>query len=155
MALLRLPSTSSPAPASSPSPVSQPPLSPSPSGAEGLTAPASPVPVLAAVASNSPTPTPSGAELFVEAKRYLDAMDDAKALPLLQRAAEAGNAEAMRELGYLYKDGDGVTQDRAQARSWFKNASDAGDLQAKAALEIDELDDGQDRHRHATRRRTR
>jgi TPR repeat protein len=60
--------------------------------------------------------------------------DYAKALPFLQKAAEAGNAEAMNELGVLYYYGRGVAQDYAQAREWYKKAADAGNAAAKAAL---------------------
>jgi hypothetical protein len=71
------PSSPTPAPltaSNSPSPtllVSQASPSLTPSGAESLAAPASPVLVPTAALSNSPSPTPSGADWFAEAKRYL------------------------------------------------------------------------------------
>jgi TPR repeat protein len=70
----------------------------------------------------------SGADdWFVAAKHYLDVKDYAKALPLLQNAAEAGNAEAMNKLGVLYGKGHGVVQDYAQAREWYQKAAKAGE----------------------------
>jgi uncharacterized protein len=84
------------------------------------------------VSPASPSPSPSGAELFAEAKRYLEAKDYAQALPRLQRAAEAGNADAMTALGRLYKDGNGVAQDYDKAGEWFQKAAAAA---GKAAAE--------------------
>jgi TPR repeat protein len=84
--------------------------------------------------SNSPSPTLSGADWLVEAKRYLDARDYAQAFPLLQQAAEAGNAEAMNQLGELYRYGRGVSQDYGQARRWFQRAADAGNVWAMVNL---------------------
>jgi trehalose/maltose transport system substrate-binding protein len=75
----------------------------------------------------SRSPTLSGADWFAEAKSYLDVMDYAKALPLLTKAAEVGNADAMNRLGSLYEKGQGVAQDYAQARQWFQKAADKGD----------------------------
>ena len=74
----------------------------------------SPTPLVSQV---SPSPSPSGTEGFTEAKRYLDLGDYAKALPPLQKAADAGDAVAMNSLGYLYEKGLGVAQDYAQARN--------------------------------------
>jgi TPR repeat protein len=92
-------------------------------------------------ASNTPSPTPlvsqaspspslSAADWFAEAKRYLDVKAYVQALPPLQKAAAAGNAEAMNALGWLYENGRGVTQDYAQAREWFQKAAGAGNTEA-------------------------
>ena len=59
----------------------------------------------------------------------------AKALPLLQKAANAGNTEAMYNLGYLYELGQGVAQDFGKAYEWYQKAANAGDTDAKKALE--------------------
>ena len=74
------------------------------------------------------------AELYAEGKRYLDAKEYTKALPVLQEAAEAGNAEAMNQLGELYRYGRGVSQDYGQARRWFQRAADAGNVWAMVNL---------------------
>jgi hypothetical protein len=94
------------APSNSPSPmpqVSQPLPSPTASGVSGIVV----LGMTPSASQASPSPTPSGAEWSAEAKRYLDAKDYAKALPPLQKAVEAGNAEALNQLGELYYDGDG------------------------------------------------
>jgi TPR repeat protein len=71
-------------------------------------------------------PSPPGAEWFAKAKLELDARNYAQALRPLQKAAEAGNSDAMNNLGLLYQNGEGVAQDYAQARQWFQKAADAG-----------------------------
>lgn len=85
---------------------------------------------------NQPSPriTPSSPEGFAEAKRYLDAKDYATALPLLQKAADAGNPEAVDRLGGLYYYGHGVTQDYGQARQWYLKAAAAGNSDAMYQL---------------------
>jgi TPR repeat protein len=40
----------------------------------------------------------------------------------------------MYELGVLYENGWGVTQDYAQARRWYQKAAEAGHEYAKEAL---------------------
>ena len=42
--------------------------------------------------------------------------DYARAMALYRKAADGGNAEAMTSVGSLYSDGNGVTQDYAEAR---------------------------------------
>jgi TIR domain/Sel1 repeat len=91
----------------------------------------SPTPLVSQV---SPSPSPSGAEGLTEAKHYLDLGDYAKALPPLQKAADAGDAVAMNSLGVLYEKGRGVTQDYAQARQWFQKAAEAGNYNAMEHL---------------------
>ncbi|MGA8657757.1 MAG: hypothetical protein WB586_16550, partial [Chthoniobacterales bacterium] len=65
-----------------------------------------------------------------QANRYLDAKDYAKALPLLQKAADTGHAVAMNNLGWLYQNGWGVAQDYAKARECYQKAADAGNALA-------------------------
>jgi TPR repeat protein len=43
-----------------------------------------------------------------------------------QRGADHGDTNAMRNLGYLYREGQGVPQDYAKAREWYKKAADKG-----------------------------
>jgi hypothetical protein len=73
---------------------------------------------------------------FAEAKRYLDAKQYAKALPPLQRAADAGNTDAMNRLGWLYMNGWGAPQDYARAREWFQKAAEAGEVVAMYNLGV-------------------
>jgi TPR repeat protein len=58
----------------------------------------------------------------------------AQALAWYQKAAEAGNAEAMYRLVVAYRDGEGVAKDPAQARRWFQKAAEAGNGVAKYHL---------------------
>ena len=87
----------------------------------------SPTPLVSQV---SPSPSPSGAEGLTEAKHYIDLGDYAKARPPLQKAADAGDAVAMNNLGYLYEKGLGVARDYGQARQWYQKAADAGNYHA-------------------------
>jgi hypothetical protein len=82
----------------------------------------------------TPSSTPSAAESLAQAQRYLDAKDFAKALPILQKAADAGNPVAMFALGLLYENGQGVNKDYGKAREWYQKAADAGDTRAKGSL---------------------
>ena len=45
--------------------------------------------------------------------------DYAQAFPLYRKAADQGNAEAQLFVGLMYRDGQGVPQDYAQAIVWF------------------------------------
>ena len=48
------------------------------------------------------------------------------AMKKIQHAANSGDAVAEFELGILYKNGQGVPQDYAQAASWYRKAADQG-----------------------------
>jgi TPR repeat protein len=84
-----------------------------------------------------PSLTPSLAEWLAEANRYVDAKDYAKALPLLQQAADAGSAEALNSLGLLYMNGWGVVQDYAKAFNRFLRAAELGN--SYAMMEVGRL----------------
>jgi TPR repeat protein len=45
------------------------------------------------------------------------------------------SVSAMNNLGLLYQNGRGVTQDYAKAREWFEKAANKGDADARARLE--------------------
>src|SRR5271165_3588152 len=53
-----------------------------------------------------------------------NAKDYAKALLLVQKAADAGDPRAMNNLGSMYADGRGVAQDYGKAREWYQKAAD-------------------------------
>lgn len=59
----------------------------------------------------------------------------------LMKAANAGHVRAQAKLGELYEVGRGTDQDTNQAVRWYKKAADAGDAQAKRALEFLPFDD--------------
>jgi hypothetical protein len=65
-------------------------------------------------------------EPYAKAKGYLDAKEYTKALPLLKTAANAGNTEAMYQLGDLYRNASGVAPDYAEAVKWYRSAADNG-----------------------------
>jgi TPR repeat protein len=44
----------------------------------------------------------------------------------LRKAADKGHATAMYNIGVMYDNGYGVTQDNAKAEEWYKKAKDAG-----------------------------
>ena|ERR1700683_5355769 len=52
--------------------------------------------------------------------------DYVKAREFYQKGADAGNAQAMNNLGALYEEGQGVSQDYAMAREWYEKAANAG-----------------------------
>jgi hypothetical protein len=75
-------------------------------------------------------PNPSISATLAQAQGYRDAKDFAKALSLLRKAADLGDAEAMYKLGQLYDRGNGVNQDYAQARQWYQKAAKTGSAKA-------------------------
>jgi Fe2+ transport system protein B len=48
-----------------------------------------------------------------------------------QKSAEQGDANAQYELGLLYIDGEGVSQDHAKASEWIRKAAEQGHMAAK------------------------
>lgn len=63
--------------------------------------------------------------------------DNAAAIPLLRRAADAGYAPAQASLGWRYRYGSGVQRDLAEAMRLFRLAADQGD--AYAAFNVGEM----------------
>lgn len=60
--------------------------------------------------------------------------DHDQALHYLQRAAEAGDHEAMAHLGHMYSNGFGTGQDLTVARAWFQKAADHDSASAQYGL---------------------
>jgi uncharacterized protein len=60
----------------------------------------------------------------------LSMADKAEGTRWIQRAAEAGHAAAMRELGLRYRDGSGAPVDTEVSTHWLRSAAAAGDAQA-------------------------
>ncbi len=50
--------------------------------------------------------------------------------------AEAGITEAQYNLGVMYDNGQGVTQDYAAAAGWYRKAADQGDALAQSNLGV-------------------
>ena len=94
---------------------------PSPKGAKGVKpGPIGPAAAGAAVAAPS-------------CGRAADAGDWATAAAACTKEAESGNATSQRILGTMYDKGNGVTQDPAQAVSWYRRAA-ATDVESKYLL---------------------
>ena len=92
---------------------------------------------------NAPSWDPVNATAFggVEAETLLaqgkSAFNDGKYKEALERfegAAEAGNLEAMHDVGYLFYMGLGVTRDYQQARQWYEKRAAGGDADAMNGL---------------------
>ena len=62
--------------------------------------------------------------------------DDATAMRLLLPLAEAGDAGAQTDLGWMYATGRGAPQDYAQALAWRRRAADQGNAAAEFSLGI-------------------
>jgi TPR repeat protein len=74
---------------------------------------------------NSTPSTPSSSQANVSA---------AAITPTMLSEAKSGDAAAQFNLGILYKDGQGVPQDFAQAAVWFRKAAEQGDAHAQFCL---------------------
>src|SRR5450756_771360 len=66
------------------------------------------------------------ADSLSDAKRAYHAKDFAKAASLYTPLAKQGNADAQTELGVMYDNGQGVTQDYKEALKWFQLAAAQG-----------------------------
>ncbi|HEX2747776.1 MAG TPA: SEL1-like repeat protein [Verrucomicrobiales bacterium] len=75
--------------------------------------------------------SPSLPPALKEARELATKGDFAKALKLLQKEAEGGNAEATLAVGEFYLHGQGVKASAAEALKWFTRAADAGNLMAQ------------------------
>ena len=77
---------------------------------------------------------PALAGPYEDGLRHLEKQDYRAALADFKRAADAGDAAAMRRIGLLHYDGKGVAQDVPAAVRWFEKAGEAGDLKAQSDL---------------------
>ncbi|MDX2145962.1 MAG: caspase family protein, partial [Planctomycetota bacterium] len=62
--------------------------------------------------------------------------DYAEAMKWYRKAADAGEALAMNNIGLLYHNGKGVTQDYAEAMRWYRKAADAGEAGARGNIGV-------------------
>jgi TPR repeat protein len=60
--------------------------------------------------------------------------DYGEAMTWYRKAADAGNATAMYNIGVLYENGFGVQMDSDKAVEWYKKAAAGNSEDAKAAL---------------------
>ncbi|MGP0070521.1 MAG: serine/threonine-protein kinase [Bryobacteraceae bacterium] len=115
----------------SPPPEPPPPASPQPE----KTALVVPRPAEAKPDPNAKAPAAFRAQEFYNAamtKRHEGKPDEAAAL--LRQAADLGSASAMKELGEIYTNGEGVPKDDLTAMQWFLHAEAAGNSDAMLSL---------------------
>lgn len=60
--------------------------------------------------------------------------DPARALPLFEKAADAGNLWSVRMVGWMYEKGEGVPADAAKALAAYTRAADKGDSWSAAQI---------------------
>jgi TPR repeat protein len=72
----------------------------------------------------------NGQEYFNGDKTYGVPQDYAKAMDCFRKAADAGDAKAMWDIGVIYDRGGGVPRDHAQAMIWYRKSADAGNALA-------------------------
>ena len=83
--------------------------------------------------------TSFGAEAVVTLKNARDlytAGNYDAAFPIFNKAAQDGNGEAARYVGFMYEKGSGTKADYAQAVSWYRKAADAGDPRGMTNLGV-------------------
>ena len=78
--------------------------------------------------------TAETAALVEQAWAAMEAEDYETAVPLLQKAADLGDATAQRRLGVCYGAGLGIQRDEKEAVKYFQLAADQGDIPAKYNL---------------------
>jgi TPR repeat protein len=81
--------------------------------------------------------SPDSGGTLAHAKELLNAKRFSEALALFRESASGGNAEAQRYVGDAYKNGwGGVTQDYAQARTWYEKSAANGNAAAANDLGV-------------------
>jgi serine/threonine protein kinase len=66
------------------------------------------------------------AAFYLEAEKYLEQKNYRDALQNFARASEMGHLESLNELGFMYKQGLGVSKDLNKAASYFRKAAMGG-----------------------------
>jgi len=80
---------------------------------------------LVAVALFAGVVTTHAADFSAGVKAY-DRGDYATALRILRQIAAQGDADAQSKVGFMYSNGQGVTQDYKEAIRWYRKAADQG-----------------------------
>ena len=92
--------------------------------------------------AGSPSPTPqaktanSSASLFQSAVSAYERKNYPVALKIFTELAEQGDADAQFNLGGMYRRGEGVSKDMAQAAAWYRKAAEQGDAKAQFNLGV-------------------
>lgn len=85
----------------------------------------------------SPTsPEEDAATLYQKAMHSLDQRNYKDALQYFQRAGENGHAMGFHEIGYMYRQGLGVTRNDAEAAIWYRKAADQGIAASQSNLGV-------------------
>ena len=71
---------------------------------------------------------------FAAGVRAYDRGDYASAFREFRALAEQGNASAQFNLGFMYDNGEGVSEDDRQAVFWYRKAAEQGDASAQYNL---------------------
>lgn len=74
------------------------------------------------------------ADAYAQGRQYDEQGDYESAYACYLTAAEAGNAEAMFNLGWMYTNGQGVSRDDVKAVEWYQKAADLGNVDAMVNL---------------------
>ena len=78
----------------------------------------------------------SAQDTFEQAYQYYNNNEYDKAVPIFQRLAQGGNADAQCNLGVCYEKGQGVTKDYTQAVYWYRKSAEQGDAHAQNNLGV-------------------
>lgn len=96
-----------------------------------------PAPEVTAVADSTPLRDPPATEADVAAARArYDERDFVAAFPLFERAAAAGNAEAMAYLGIMLVSGEGTARAPERGVPWLRRSAAAGNARGLNALGV-------------------
>jgi TPR repeat protein len=79
---------------------------------------------------------PQADRYYSEASGYWHERNYAAAIPLLTKAAELGNTQAMTDLGFAYANARGVTTDYDKAVFWWRKAAERNDAQAERSMAL-------------------
>jgi TPR repeat protein len=99
-------------------------------GAARLEAVAKPLPAPAPSAAAAPVPAAPAEELARQGDAAFKRRDYTAAMALYRQAAAAGHTEAMRSVGTMSQNGEGVAVDYGEAMRWFRAAADKGNAHA-------------------------
>src|SRR5262249_29409069 len=78
----------------------------------------------------------SATKIIVKLEPHMDIDTKKEAFAVYQRGADHGDVGSMGNLGVLYREGFGVTQDYAKAREWYEKAAHEGDERAMTNLGV-------------------
>ncbi|MEJ0047355.1 MAG: serine/threonine-protein kinase [Rhodospirillales bacterium] len=107
--------------------------------APALAAPSAPAPQEAAAppaheAASATTANLAGASGLAAANQAYEQKDFATALRRYTEAAQAGDAQAQYQVGYMYQLGQGVTADPATALQWYRKSADQNFANAQGQI---------------------